>query len=238
MNILNDIVDFLFPRYCLICNSRLSIGEKNICFLCLSSLPRTNAHLSKENPIEKLYWTRLPIERATSFFFYDSIESRETIYHIKYFNDPKMGEMVAKAMAEEIKESGFFDGMDLIVPIPLHPRRLRKRGYNQCDYIAKGISEETGIPIGKDIVRRIVDNSSQTHLLEMERKENVVGIFQLVHPEKVRGKHILLIDDVITTGATSISCGQELAKAGNVKISVVSMAYAGKKFLSYENRQY
>ena len=141
-------------------------------------------------------------------------------------------------MAEEIKESGFFDGMNLIVPIPLHPRRLRKRGYNQCDYIAKGISEETGIPIGKDIVRRIVDNSSQTHLLEMGRKENVVGIFQLVHPEKVRGKHILLIDDVITTGATSISCGQELAKAGNVKISVVSMAYAGKKFLSYENRQY
>lgn len=238
MNILNDIVDFLFPRYCPICNSRLSKGEKNICFLCLSGLPRTNTHLSKENPIEKLYWTRLPIERATSFFFYDSIESRETIYHIKYFNDPKIGEMVAKAMAEEIKESGFFDGMDLIVPIPLHPRRLRKRGYNQCDYIAKGISEETGIPIGKDIVRRIVDNSSQTHLLETERKENVVGIFQLVHPEKVRGKHILLIDDVITTGATSISCGQELAKAGNVKISVVSMAYAGKKFLSYENRQY
>lgn len=238
MNILNDIVDFLFPRYCPICGKRLSSGEKNICVLCLNDLPRTNAHFTEDNPIEKLYWTHLPIERATSFFFYNSIESRETIYHTKYFNDPKVGEAVARVMAEELKETDFFDGMDIIVPIPLHPRRLRKRGYNQCDFIAKGISEETGLPIEKNAVRRIIDNSSQTQLTTTERKENVVGIFQLIHPEKVRGKHILLIDDVITTGATSISCGQELVKAGDVKISVISMAYAGKSFLSYENRQY
>ena len=238
MNILNDIADFLFPRYCPICGKRLSEDEKNICFLCLSDLPRINAHSIEGNPIEKLYWTHLPIERATSFFFYDSIESREVIYHTKYFKDPKVGEAVAMAMAEELITTQFFDGMDLIVPIPLHPRRLRKRGYNQCDYIAKGISEVTGLPVEKEAVRRIVDNSSQTHLLSTERKENVIGIFQLVHPEKVRGKHLLLVDDVITTGATSISCGQELVKAGDVKISVVSMAYAGKKFLNDENRQY
>jgi ComF family protein len=238
MNILNDIIEYIFPRYCPICNKRMGAGEKSICFLCLSDFPRINAHSIEGNPIEKLYWTHLPIERATSFFFYDSIESREVIYHTKYFKDPKVGEAVARVMAEELMTTDFFDGMDLIVPIPLHPRRLRKRGYNQCDFIAKGISEVTGLPIEKDAVRRIVDNSSQTHLSVKERKENVIGIFQLVHPEKVRGKHILLVDDVITTGATSISCGQELAKAGVVKISVVSMAYAGKKFLSYENKQY
>ena len=238
MNILNDIIEYIFPRYCPICNKRMGAGEKSICFMCLNDLPRTNAHSIEGNPIEKLYWTHLPIERATSFFFYDSIESREVIYHTKYFKDPKVGEAVARVMAEELMTTDFFDGMDLIVPIPLHPRRLRKRGYNQCDFIAKGISEVTGLPIEKDAVRRIVDNTSQTHLFEMERKENVIDIFKLEHPEKVRGKHILLVDDVITTGATSISCGQELVKAGDVIISVVSMAYAGKKFLNYENRQY
>lgn len=238
MNILNDIINFLFPRYCPICENRLAPEEKNICYSCLSGLPRINAHFIDGNPIERLYWTHLPIERATAFFSYDSMEAREVIYQTKYFKDPKVGEVVAKAMTEELKETDFFDGMDIIIPIPLHPKRLRKRGYNQCDFIASGISEVTGLPVVKDAVRRIVDNSSQTQLLLGERRENVIGIFELVKPEKVQGKHILLVDDVITTGATTISCGQELAKAGDVKISVIGMGYAGKKYLNYDNRQY
>lgn len=238
MNILNDIIDFLFPRYCPICERRLTPSEQNICFCCLSSLPRINAHFIEGNPIEQLYWTHLPIEKATAFFYYDSTEVRETIYHAKYYQDPKVAEVVATAMAEELMETGFFDGMDLIVPIPLHPKRLRKRGYNQCDFIANGISKVTKIPVAKDIICRVVDNTSQTHLSSSERKENVINIFKLVKSEKAQGKHILLVDDVITTGATTISCGQELAKAGDVRISVVGMGYAGKKFLYYDDRQY
>jgi len=237
MKILNDIIDFLFPRYCPICEQRLTTAEKNICFCCLSELPRVNAHFIDENPIEKLYWTHLPIERATAFFYYDSSEARETIHQAKYYKAPRVGEVVAETMAEELMTTNFFDGMDLIVPIPLHPNRLRKRGYNQCEYIANGISKVTGLTVAKDVVRRIVDNSSQTHLLTTERRENVINIFELVRPEKVRGKHLLLVDDVITTGATTISCGQELIKAGDVRISVVSMGYAGKKFINYDNRQ-
>lgn len=236
MNIITDIIDFMFPRYCPICNGRMGKDEQYICFSCLSALPRTNAHLITENPIEKLYWTHIPIERATSFFFYDAQESRETIYFTKYFNDPKIGTSVAKVMAEELNEAGFFEGMDMIIPLPLHQNRQKKRGYNQCDFIAEGIKEVTGLPIGRDIVRRMVDNTSQTHLLSSERKENVKDIFELKHPETIKGKHLLLVDDVITTGSTTISCGKELAKAEGVRISVISMGYAGKKFLSDDNR--
>ena len=139
-------------------------------------------------------------------------------------------------MAEELNEVGFFEGMDMIIPLPLHRNRKRKRGYNQCDFIAEGIKEVTGLPIERDVVLRMVDNTSQTHLLSSERKENVKDIFELKHPETIKGKHLLLVDDVITTGATTISCGKELAKAEGVRISVVSMGYAGKKFLSNDNR--
>jgi len=236
MSIITDIIDFILPRYCPICNERMGKDEQYICFDCLSGLPRTNAHRFKENPIEKLYWTQLPIEKATSFFFYDAQESRQTIYYMKYFNDPKIGEIIAKVMAEELKEVGFFDGMDMIIPVPLHQKRERNRGYNQCDFIAEGISEVTGLPIGKDIVHRIVDNTSQTRILSSERKENVEDIFKLMNPEPIKGKHLLLVDDVITTGSTTISCGKELAKAEGVRISVISMGYAGKKFLSDDYR--
>lgn len=236
MSIVSDIIDFVFPRYCPICNGRMGKDEQYICFDCLSSLPRTNAHRFKENPIEKLYWAQLPIERATSFFFYDTQESRQTIYYMKYFNDPKVGEIIAKVMAEELKEVGFFDGIDMIIPVPLHQKRERDRGYNQCDFISEGISEVTGLPIRKDIVRRIVDNTSQTHILSSERKENVEDIFKLIQPEPIKNKHLLLVDDVITTGSTTISCGKELAKAEGVRISVISMGYAGKKFLSDDYR--
>ena len=236
MNIIADIIDFAFPRYCPICNERMGKDEQYICFNCLSSLPRTNAHLIKENPIEKLYWTHLPIEKATSFFFYDALESRQTIYFTKYFNDPKVGEIIARVMAEELQEVGFFEGMDMIVPLPLHRNRKKKRGYNQCEFIAEGIKEVTGLPIERDVVRRMVDNTSQTHLLLSERKENVENIFELKHPEKIRGKHLLLVDDIITTGSTTISCGRELAKAEGVRISVISMGYAGKKFLNNDDR--
>ena len=236
MRIVSDIIDFMFPRYCPICKERMSQDEQYICFNCLSDLPRTNAHLIDENPIEKLYWTHLPIERATSFFFYDSLESRQTIYFTKYFNDPNIGKTIASVMAEELQETDFFAGMDMIIPVPLHPKRQMSRGYNQCDFIAEGISDVTGLPVGKGIVSRIVDNTSQTHLLSSERKENVENIFKLMHPERIKGKHLLLVDDVVTTGSTTISCGRELAKAEGVRISVVSMGYAGKKFLNNDNR--
>ena len=230
MSILSDIADFVLPRHCPVCQKQMVKGEKGICLTCLSDLPKTNAHLIEENPIEKLFWTFLPIERVTSFFFYNSMKSHQTIYHTKYFSHPKIGEIIAREMSEELKDANFFDGIDIIVTIPLHWRRKMQRGYNQSDFIARGINQATGIPIASNVVKRMVNNESQTHMRTSDRRKNVQGIFQLTHPERVRGKHILLVDDVITTGSTIISCGQELMKAGDVRFSVLSLDYAGEPF--------
>jgi ComF family protein len=228
MKIVSDIIDFMFPRYCPICKERMSQDEQYICFNCLSDLPRTNAHLIDENPIEKLYWTHLPIERATSFFFYDSLESRQTIYFTKYFNDPNIGKTIASVMAEELQETDFFAGMDMIIPVPLHPKRQRSRGYNQCDYICKGLSQHTGRPVLEGVAERVVNNPTQTHLDPAQRKDNVKDIFRLVNPARIENKHVLLVDDVITTGSTLLSFAEEIAKAKDVSISIFSLAFAGQ----------
>lgn len=185
----------------------------------------------KDNPIEKLFWTFIPIERATSFFFYESIESHLSIYQTKYFCNPEVGEEMAEIMANEASEEDFFKGIDFITPVPLHWKRKMKRGYNQSYYIARGISKATGLPVVNGIIKRIMNNSTQTRKGIDDRKTNVEGIFKLVKPELAHGKHILLVDDVITTGSTIISCGKELAKAGDVKFSVISLGYAGRRFI-------
>lgn len=130
-------------------------------------------------------------------------------------------------MAEELKATNFFDGIDLIVPIPLSRKKKRQRGYNQSDWIAWGISESTGIPTDTDSVQRNISNPSQTALNNQQRRENVRDIFAVRHPENLESRHILLVDDVITTGATMLSCAETIARTCNIRISVLSLAWAG-----------
>ena len=137
----------------------------------------------------------------------------------------EMGEMIGQLMAERHMAYGFFDGIDAIVPLPITRKRNWKRGYNQSLIVARGISMETGLPIYNDVVVRKRFTQSQTHLTSFERRENIKEAFHLVKEEKIKGKHLLIIDDVVTTGATVIACGQELAKAEGVKLSVLSIAY-------------
>lgn len=233
-NILTDILNLLLPHHCSICGSRLNENENSICLACLMDLPRTNAHLMDENPIEKLFWTHLPIERATSFMFHEGQNSRLSIYKTKYYGRPEVGKALARIMARELMDTDFFDGIDIIIPIPLHWRRQMSRGFNQSDYIAEGISEVTGIKVDKSIVKRANYTEKQALKHLEERKRNVEGAFRLVHPEKVSGKHVLLVDDVITTGSTTIECGKEICKNNDVKISIISLNYAGEKFTSVQ----
>jgi ComF family protein len=221
------LLDLVAPRTCVVCGNRLSIEEEILCATCNFRLPRTGfSYDVYDNEMAKVFWGRIPVERCAPFMYYQAQSaSANLIYQLKYNNRPDIGEHLGKMMAEEFKKDYFFEDIDLIIPIPLERKRQRKRGYNQSLMVARGVSDATGLPIGTDIIIRKVYESSQTEKNRWMRNDNVEGVFQLLQPEKAQGKHILLIDDVVTTGATVCSCGQELAKAGDVKISVLSIGF-------------
>jgi ComF family protein len=175
----------------------------------------------------KLFWGQIPVERATAFFYYEAhADAANIIYELKYKYHPEIGEEVGRMFAKEIKPSGFFDGIDGIVPVPLAKKRLRQRGYNQSEEIARGVAAISDLPIFDQAVRRLFFEGSQTSKGRWDRNENVENVFELVQADTIRGKHILLIDDVVTTGATIIACAKELSKAGGVRISILSLGLA------------
>jgi len=166
----------------------------------------------------------MPIERGASLFFYNrSSSQRHIVLQLKYNQNREAGIAMGRYAAKTFG-TDFFHGIDGIVAVPLTKERKWQRGYNQSELIARGVSEETGIPVIDDAVERLRFDGSQTHRWTAERRLNVKGAFRLTNPQRVSGKHILLIDDVVTTGSTLRECGQQLALAGNVKISVMSLA--------------
>ena len=224
MKWISDLIDLIFPRTCVVCGELLSPQEKDICINCLSTLPKIEKiHLDE---IEKSFWGKVEIERATSFMYYHKNSPYNNLIHrLKYKNRPDTGDRLAFLAAKEIAESGFFDDIDAIVPLPLSKRKMRQRGYNQCDYIAKGLSRATGIPVIKNVVKRLKNNETQTHKSRDERWQNVEGIFALSDATLLEGKHILLIDDILTTGATLASCAKSIQEGCQCKISIFTLAY-------------
>ena len=222
------LLDLISPRMCVVCGHRLTVTEEIICAKCNFHLPRTGFQTNAyENPLAKLFWVQIPIERASALFYYEAhSKTANIIYELKYKNHPEIGEVMGRMMGKELLLSGFFDGIDGIIPVPLAKKRQRQRGYNQSVEIARGVGEVTGLPILNQVVRRTNFKSSQTHLGRWERNENVETVFELIDGDAIRGKHLLIIDDVITTGATMIACAQQLVKAGDVKVSVLSLGFA------------
>jgi len=223
------LFDFIAPRACVICGSRLAISEDVICTSCNLHIPRTDYHFDAyDNPMARLFWGRIPVERATALFFYLAHSGTSNIlYQLKYHHHPEIGEKMGRMLASEIKSSGFFDDIDAIVPIPLAKKRLRQRGYNQSMELAKGINQLTGIPIHSEAVVRKSFVTSQTRLHRWERNDNVENVFSVTDVTvSLTGQHILLIDDVVTTGATITACAKEMLKAGGMKFSILSLGLA------------
>ena len=222
------LLDLISPRLCVVCGHRLTVTEEVICARCNFHLPRTGfQHNAYENEMAKLFWGQIPIERATAFFYYEAhAETANILYELKYKDHPEIGEIFGRMFAAEIKSAGFFDGIDGIVPVPLAKKRQRQRGYNQSEEIAQGISEITGLPIYKKVVKRISFKGSQTNKGRWDRQENVERVFDLIDAEAVSNKHLLLIDDVVTTGATCIACAKVLCQSANVRISILSLGFA------------
>ena len=206
----------------------MSQGEEVLCVRCQADLPRVRTISFEENDIARIFWGLVPIEKGISFFHYTPHSPHSRIlFELKYHNHPEAGKTMGRMMAEELKATNFFNGIDLIVPIPLSRKKERQRGYNQSDWIAWGISEATGIPTDTTSVVRTKSNPSQTTLDHRQRRENVRDIFAVRHPGNLEGRHILLVDDVITTGATMLSCAEAIARACRVRFSVLSLAWAG-----------
>lgn len=224
MKWISDLIDLIFPRHCVVCGEILSPQEEDICLNCLYRLPRVEQMHRDE--IEKVFWGSIDIMRATSYIYYRKGSPYNGILHaMKYRNRPEVGERFTIMAVEELKKSGFFDSIDAIVPLPLSKKKQRQRHYNQCDFIAKGVSKATGIPILKNSIVRTVANETQTHKSRDERWKNVQGIFTLTNPNDFEGKHILLIDDILTTGATLTSCAAAIQEKANCKISIFTLAY-------------
>ncbi len=222
---LSWLADFFVPRSCEICGCRLAADEDIICSACNLKLPRTGQqHTPLDNNVARLFWGKNNVAQCAAFMFYQShAPAGRLIYKLKYHNRPDIGEALGVIIAREFAADNFFDGIDAIIPLPLSKRRERQRGYNQSMELAKGIAKVTGINICKDAVRRVKDTDTQTRKNPAERQENVKDAFKLTCPEAIGGKHILLVDDVITTGASLSACAREIANAGNVTISILTI---------------
>ncbi len=222
------LLDLISPRLCVVCGNRLAVTEEVVCSKCYLHLPRTDfGHDLYENVMAKLFWGQIKLEKATALFYYEPhAETVQILYEMKYKNHPEIGVVMGRMMAKELMKSGLFEDIDALVPVPLAKKREHERGYNQSLELAKGVSEVTQLPIANQVVRRTKFVDSQTHRGRWERNENVEGVFELVDGDSLSGKHVLLIDDVVTTGATIIACAQEMQKASNVRISVLALGFA------------
>jgi ComF family protein len=225
------LVDLIAPRACVVCGGRLGIHEFFLCGSCNLQLPRTNyADNPYENDMARLFWGQLPVERCAALFFYQGGSGpSQILYELKYKNHPEIGEFFGRMIAEEWDETGFFEGIDLIVPVPLAKERQRQRGYNQSLHIARGIGSVTRLPIVTNAVSREQFVESQTQKDRWQRNENVEGCFRLNDGSALKGRHVLLVDDVVTTGATICSCGREMLKAGDVRFSILTIGFAKSK---------
>jgi len=217
----------MFPNLCVICGRALQGNEHQLCLSCLYDIPKTNYHLMVENPVEKRFWGKVPICRGTSYFFFQKGAASQKLLHLlKYQGCKEIGELMGKYAAVDLLDSPDFASIDLIIPVPLHPNKYKLRGYNQSEWIGKGISAIFNKPQNTTTLLRIRENTTQTSKSVFERYENTEGIFALNYNSKLNGKHVLLVDDVLTTGSTLEACIRTLLEIPEIKISIFTLAVA------------
>ena len=227
MNWWTRILDFISPRLCVVCGERLSPTERSLCSVCMLHLPRTTYQFSPDdNPMAQLFWHLPPIKRAAALLYYEPhSELARLIYDLKYHDRPDIGEDMGRLMANEMQLAHYFDGIDVLLPVPLSRKRLRQRGYNQSEMLAIGVSDITHLPIVTNALRRKHFVKSQTRLSRHERQENVEDMFELRDGSRLQGKHVLLIDDICTTGATLIACIDALKNIPGIRLSVLTLGF-------------
>jgi ComF family protein len=220
-----NIFNLAFPNLCEACGNELVGNEYLVCVACWQHLPETNFHLQKGNEIEQKFIGKVAIERATSFYYFNKTSTiQEILYALKYQRKKELGIELGLRFGNSLRHCDWINSIDCIVPVPLAKQKLKSRGFNQAEYLGMGLSEQLNIPLRNDVLIRIKNTQTQTHLNTSLRIANMENAFRMLNHELLANKHILLIDDVITTGSTLEACIIELKKSTNVKISIVTIA--------------
>jgi len=223
---INNLINLFYPNVCQSCGEALNKQENVICISCLLRLPKTGFHLHAENPVSRIFWGRVEIKAATSFLFFSKQGSVQNLIHqLKYKGQKDVGIELGRLFGIELLQSPEFSNIDFIIPVPLHPKKMNKRGYNQSLMIAEGLKKSMNVETFTGLQRN-VHSTTQTKKSRYERWENVKGIFVLEQQEQLENKSILLIDDVLTTGATLEACAAVLSEVQGITISIATLAYA------------
>lgn len=227
LNILNNLISIFYPRLCAGCQNALQQNENLLCLDCLMHLPETNFHKETDNELKMIFAGRVPVQEVTALLFYKKGNRVQKILHnLKYKGEKEIGAFLGEYYGKKLIEEARFQDVDLIIPIPLHPDKQKKRGYNQSEWIAKGLSIGMGKPYNTNVLIRSHYTETQTRKSRFNRWENVKSVFKIQNGNILEGKHILLCDDVLTTGATTEAAIQQLIEIKDVKVSVVTLATA------------
>ena len=222
-----DFLGLFYPHLCLACETHAPPHGQHLCTHCRATLPEARFHLQKENPFTERFWGRVNLQSGAALFLFTK-ESRvqHLLHQLKYKGKREIGVFLGQQFGASLKRSPYFAGVEVIVPVPLHPKKLRIRGYNQSECFAKGLSDSMGIPYLKDGLRRVVHAESQTRKHREERLSNVQDAFMVSSPETLKGRQVLLVDDVLTTGATLETCANKLLKLEGTSVSMATIAIA------------
>lgn len=227
MKLFKHIINLFYPRVCAGCGNLLLEGEETVCTTCRFLLPKTGYELNPGNPLAQMFFGQMPFNAVMAeFFFSKSGKVQQLIHGLKYHGSRENGLFLGREIGKSLVQAPDYQGIDVIIPIPLHPKKEKIRGYNQSAVIAEGISQTTDIHVDEKIMFRAIFTATQTIMTREDRWNNVENIFVLKCPERLKNKHVLLVDDVITTGATLMSAGKALMQVEGIKISVATVACA------------
>lgn len=223
--LLDDFVSLFYPQVCFACGNSMYRNEEVICSFCRFHLPKTNFHKQPDNPLSKTFWGRINVENVSSYFYFSKGSKVQHLMHqFKYSGKYEIGVYLGKLYGSDLKGEESFKDIEMVIPVPLHPKKLRKRGYNQSEKFAEGLAQSMEITLDTKTLIRTYSSETQTRKSRFNRWENVKEIFQVTGSNSIAGKHVLLVDDVITTGATIEACATHLLEVEGTRVSVASLA--------------
>ena len=232
MSLFSELIYLFYPEVCAACDNQLVRGEEFICLSCHYHLPKTDFHLFRDNPLARSFWGKLPIENAAAYLFFNKGEKvQKLIHNFKYRGQTELGVYLGKLYGLLLIDVPLFQQADFVIPVPMHSTKKEKRGFNQSEIFASGLALSMKKEFGPDFLRKKSATETQTNKSSYQRWENVKDIFELASEEVynlLQGKHVILVDDVVTTGSTLEACASALLKVPGIRISMVTMAYANK----------